>query len=318
MTDSLSPIGVLRLLVQENVATAKPVLYQTLAALPKQPAYQSQIRWGADVGGSSSTGRATSADAGTNNQDNVVPANLAIGQACFSHVFSVLKTDVVQARNTAPAALRNLFEAHVQRGINRILRDTNAALFNGDGTNAKAGVIGLETVADNTASYAGISPTTYSRWAVTLDGNAGTARNVTKSLLFKIERMLEEAEGQYTHVIMPPAIKEAYINLFDTSRVISPAQGGGVGDVGVSGIQYNGRPVIADPACTAGTIFLIDATDVSVHTHVVDGAVDFGGLYINVGSLPSQNSLAEKYELTIMPALQVFNRKSVAVLEDLK
>jgi hypothetical protein len=115
---------------------------------------------------------------------------------------------------------------------------------------------------------------------------------------------------------MSPANKERYKNLFDETRVLQVTNVGSPtnGDVGITNLTFNGRPLVTDNQMPNDIVYFIDAMNTQVATFRWDGTVDVGGLNINVSAVNSQNPYVQAFEIGVMPQLVVWDRRSLGVI----
>lgn len=333
MADALAPVESLRLLVQDEVALLPRRTYPLLTLLSKQDAFQRLIKWTANTGGATIGGRAVNAaNAIAASTDVNRPARLDIGDRVMGHRFDVLRTDIVEARRTAPGALVNLFSAHVRTGMEQLWATLNEQLYIGDGSAASHGIIGLDKVASEAPAddtYAGINRVTYGLWDAYVDDNGGVDRALSRETLGTMEAALSRRGGSYDVIFTTPEIIEGYKQLFaeqpSTSVNVAPL---GYADLGFLSIGYNGRPIISDPNCPTGEMHFVNSRGVSVHTFNLTGSAENSvqadstktmGLNILVAEIRNENPHVLSYEISTQPQLQVFNRrKDVAVLKDIE
>lgn len=318
MVDSLIKANALRLAISENVALAYDVTYPTLSAIRNKVfARQQTIKWNADVGGAGVTIKDLVEDAASSNQGSIEPANLPIGQTAITHTFDLVLNDVTEAAAVGIEAVRNLFQAHVDRGLIKIFRETNRLLFEGTGIKTDARMLGMAKIIDNTYAYAGIAAGTYPGWSSVLGVPAsGTAlRDLTPELMNNMETRLILAKAPYDLLITTPEIAERYKNLFAEKRTFSTTgDRPNSADLGISDITYNGRPVLVDSDCTDNTIYFVDSREVFFQSFRVNGDAVLGGMAIKIGMIPTQSTYTEKWEIGLIPQLQAFSRKGVSAL----
>lgn len=330
---TLTPLEALSLLIEEEIEKVEFRPYVLLSNLQKDDEYQSQIQWDVTLGGGTATGRATTADASTSNTDETKQAILAIGDRVLGHAFSVQRNKIVEAKRTAPRALRNLFATHIERAFEIILPTLNQVLYTGTGNSGSHGVYGLSSVVANSA-YAGIPTSTYAEWSSTVQDNSGTNRALTKQLMDGLDTAIKRRGGTYTHIYTTPEIVKKYEDLFNAERSLTVQQINGIADIGFSGQAYRRIPIIEDTACPNNTMYFLDLSKMKVKTYSLgdvatmtnnDGRVIGAmanpektmGLNFLVAELPSNNPHALKMEISLQPQLQVRQPKCVAVLKDI-
>lgn len=327
---NMTPVQSLRLLVEDEISQVPLRTYPMVALLTKRDAYQSELKWTVNVGGATASGRATdAANAITASEDTNVAAILGIGTRVLGHRFDIVRNDIVQARRTAPGALRNLFQAHVTAAFEVIFTGLNSVLYTGDGLAASHGVFGLDYICDATnASYAGISSGTYADWEALDNGNGGTGRNLTRTLLGSHHSGMQRRGASFDAIFTTPELVEKYSELFasepSTSVTVAPL---GAIDLGFGEVTYRGRPIIADPACPDNELYFVNSRKVSLHTFnladsgpnsVTADAQKTLGINFMVAEINNENPHVISFEISCQPQLQVYNRrKDIARLADI-
>ncbi|AVH67039.1 phage major capsid protein [Nostoc sp. 'Peltigera membranacea cyanobiont' N6] len=307
-----SSVNSLQLLVDEEVASLQYNAYPVLNRIQKKVAGQKVIKWNSNVGGATVTGEATTADVATFSEDSVIGASLAIGTNRLRHSFQVQKEDIEEAKNAGRGALRDLLGYEVQSGIRAILEKLSGVIYSGTGIAADGGVVGL-SVAVAAGIYANIDPTTYAAWTPYLNTNS-TNRSLTQALLLSVETGILTKAGNYTAIYTSPVIVEAYKKLFSAS-IINPQLNNNIADLGFSGVTYAGRPIIADPYCTANAMYFVNEPEVTLYSYGQSNTQNNNGMQFAIESLPSSNPDALKYAIYVKPQLQVKTRnKGIAGL----
>lgn len=319
-------------IIASTKLTSAPTLMNLFARGAMRDKLNTQINWDVDLGGAGVAIEPVTADGADTAVDNVVPAQLRIGRYRVKHQFPLSRIAVEEAASLAPDELADLFESHVVRGVNTIMREINRLLLVGDGTAASAEVTGLATITDNTATYAGLSPVTYPDWKAIVNTNA-TNRALTTNLLLDLGQSIQEKESFYDFILTSPETGKKYNQLFnDVAGAWGTTPDEEVNgltriELGHGGRYYMGIPIIEDPMLTPGGIYLINSMDWNVYsfrlestvggdmaqTAIMDTDMTYG-INVHIAELPSNNSAVRKFELYAMPQSRIFNRKSVAVL----
>lgn len=336
----ISPLEALNKVFDDRVANLRLTSARTLMNLAERNRMATKedttINWDVDTGGGAVAIEAITSDGADTATDNVVPAQVRIGNYRVKHQFRLSRVAIAEAAKRAPEELQNLFSQHVDRGITYISRQMNTLLYTGDGTAASGEVLGLSKVADDTFSYGGVSPTTYPAWKALNFGNPttpGTARALTKNMFLDLDQKVKEQETFYDMIVTSPAVATSYNKLFDS------LPGAGVEailtnngrfknvDLGYGGRFYQGIPIVEDPLCPTGLIYFLNSADITLYSFRFGQSPDLSqqetistsayGLNWHISELPSNNSAVRKFEIFIIPQLRVFNRKSVIVLKDL-
>ncbi|HEY9699096.1 MAG TPA: phage major capsid protein [Trichocoleus sp.] len=311
----MTPVDAISLVIQEQIAELRITDYPILNLIRKDSAYQSAIKWDVNVSTDATQGSAVNADAPAASSDTVRGANLPIGIYAFRETFDLLKTDIRQARTAAPSALKNLIAAQTRSKILKIMKGHNLALYVGAGEQVRGGIYGLDTIASSTATYAGINPATAGNEAW-----IGHAEDTVGALT--ADKMDSAAEAMYTlgsnftHIVTTPTIVTKYKKLFRDNHMTA-GNVAGTADIGFTGVTYEGRPVIQDRDCPEGAMYFVDEPQLSLHTYAVDGVQTMRGLNVVIAELPSNSSLAVRFEVAVISQLQAFDRRAVAKLGDI-
>lgn len=333
MANTLAPLEALRLLIEEDIEKVPFRPYVMLSKITKEDEFQSQVKWNANVGGAQAQGRATTADASTTNTDTVKQAILSIGDRVLGHAFSILRTDIVQAKRTGQGALRNLFSEHIQTAFDVILPELNRVIYQGTGNAASHGVTGLDAVLAST-NYAGIDSTTYTEWVSYVNANGGTLRALNADHFSAMEIALQRRGVIYDSIWTTPEIAEKYKKLFATDRNLTVNQVNGTADIDFSTVSYGGKPIYGDTQCPNNTLYFLDTRSIVLKTFALGEATnltdDTGrvigsqanaqktkGLNFLVAELPSNNPHAVKYEISVQPQLRVRQPKRISALKDI-
>jgi hypothetical protein len=264
---------------------------------------------------------------------DAVPATLPIGSYKLYHQFDMQLVDLVNTRTNGVGRLKNLFKENVDGGLLAIRRQLNTLLWNGDGLAASAGIFGMQVVSDPALSYAGISPATYGQWVPIVSTN-GTARALTRNLLYDYTRMQAEQETFSNAMFASPAMGQTYNNLFDNVAGGSSVIKGGVDgntDLGFGTRSYMGMPIVEDPQMPTGRLLSMNTNDIELLSMDLGDAdagqlaalglksnvssiasANVGGLVINVALLPQVNPGIMTFQMFCLPQLKVTNRRSVS------
>ncbi|MDZ7922528.1 MAG: hypothetical protein U5M23_00395 [Marinagarivorans sp.] len=135
---------------------------------------QRGIEWGAKLGDAGTSGREVGGPLGVDTKGKIEAAQLLIPNYYFKHQLRVLKRDLVEAASTAKvSSLRDPVGIEINDALMSITQKMNTALYAGVGTlnDTSFGVLGLNEIAKQTGSYAGISRATEPRWrSIQIDG----------------------------------------------------------------------------------------------------------------------------------------------------
>lgn len=180
--------------------------------------------------------------------------------------------------STGPEAFSKLFTKQIMDATKNLAKNLNFQIY-GDGTgNTGLDVDGLGALIANTGTYAGINRATYAPWRSNVLANGGTPRALTVDLLRQLNRAIFVASGfEPDFIITDPITYDKYAALFDPiKRVI-------VGDekpmdLGTRDLAFEGVPVIRDPDCPAGKLYMLtqDELEFQQLPVVMDGPMEDG------------------------------------------
>jgi hypothetical protein len=335
---SLTALEALNRVVEDTVVNLRLVGARTLANLYEngsiKTATKTTLDWDALAGGGGVAWESTDQDGANTATDVTVPAKLFIGSHRIKDQFSVSRVALREAATLAPDDLKDLFGAHIRSGLTHILREINRVIWVGDGTPATGNVVGLNRVMDATFAYAGVDPAAYPEWQAVALTNA-TPRALTRDLLLDYEEAIINRETYYNSVVTSPSAAKNYTKLFDTiaggssvTKMVDDKKQPAV-DLGHGARYYNGLPIVEDPMCPAGQFTTLNLDEIFLYSFDVSTKVDDPdddsriissktmGLNVHLSKLPSNNSAVHRFELFVIPQLQVKNRKAVQAIRNL-
>jgi hypothetical protein len=327
---TLSPVEVLRLLIEEEIERVEFRPYVLLSNIRKEDEYQSKIDWNVTLGGGQISGRAVTEDVGAaDTTDTAKNAQLSIGDRVLGHNFALLRTKIEEAKKAGVGALRNLLMEHVERAFEIIYVELSTKLYTGTGNSASHGIIGLNSVVTAT-SYAGIDSGTYPEWLSTVQANSGTNRTLTKGLLDGMDTALKRRGVSYNVIYTTPEMIKKYEDLFNSERSLTVNQLNGIADIGFSGHAYRRVPIIEDTQAPNNTLLFMDFPKLKLKTYYLGDVVKDGrvigattklekmmGMNVRIAELTNRNPDLLEMEISVLPQLQVRQPKMVAALKDI-
>ena len=200
MPNTYVPVELLSAVAENELAetrlTEAPLL--GILAASAMPQNQRAIQWpakltDADIGGRAVAGAITDDTAGS-----IGKAEIAIPDYYFKHKFQVVKRDLVEAAATGKVdVVQNAVGAQVNDALLSFVQKINSVLYTGVGTlnTSSFGVLGLDEVAKQTGTYAGISRATYPRWRSIVQQGAtpGTAEQLSVDRVTSLLRARRKA-----------------------------------------------------------------------------------------------------------------------------
>lgn len=231
-----------------------------IANLPKSIAQGKNISWDVKVArGTSAASYASGADIVGSDSDTEVPAILQFKR--IKAEFRIPGDSMAAAASAGPTAYANLFGKAIKDATRNLGVDLGVQLY-GNGTgNGGLDLDGLAESLVNTGSYAGVSTVTYPVWQSNVFANGGVAQNLTAGLLRDAEKQIFANAGTMPDfIVTSPGVYAAYESLFDSMKRLEI---GDRYDLAAPSLQWKGIPVLRDPQCPAGTLYMLtrDAFD---------------------------------------------------------
>jgi hypothetical protein len=269
-----------------------------------------------------------------------VNAEVSIGDYKIYHQFSLLRTDLVDARSRGTNAIRSLFQTHVSDGLLILRRKMNDLLWNAQGTAADGGVTGVSKVLDNTYTYAGIDPTTYPNWVTIQSENGGTTRALSKALLLQHHKLIMDEETTYDAIFTSPTDSLKYNTLFDTIagnyQIYPQVDGKNRVDLAPGQRHYDGIPIQEDIFAPVGGFYFFDTNTIEVLNFNLANAdrgvldsyqqtdnfssiavANVGGLFVNVSLLANTNPGVLTFQMFVIPQVKFCNRRRIQAITDI-
>lgn len=327
-----TPTDTITLRTEPDISTLVKLNINTVAALLQAGRLrltgQSQIRQAVNVGGAAAVGEASTVDISTFSEDNVKLAYWDLGANRFRSSFTMTaaeyKNYLTNVELGGVNAGEDLLAFKSISARREILRKIGKAIFNGDGTAASGGIIGLEATLGST-TYAGINSATAGNelWVSrTLDGADGITRRSLDE--FEATILSGDNPSNYDIVVMHPITATYYKSLFDQSVVYQVMPGQPV-DLGYgSNLMYNGRPVIQDSNAAVDAIHFINTDalklfffDASAPDNLFGAELELDGIPMYVYKLPSANPELAKFGVYAKAALALVDRSGFSSITDI-
>ena len=135
-------------------------------------------------------------------------------------------------------------------------------------------MMGLGGIVSATTTVQGLDVSSYPWWKATVQGNSGTARAISDTILQKaIDALAQNSNGKATAMYTTYGIRRAY-------QAILAAQKQFVNTMTLTGgfdtIAYNGLPIIPDKNAPSGQIFVVDESKLKFYRMSDNGGEDNG------------------------------------------
>jgi hypothetical protein len=332
-TETLVPLDLLRNEIQAGIAETKIKQYPMLNSIRKESAYTTSLDWPVSIGGAETYGRSTSQNPSTSTAtDSNFQASLPIGSRVLEHKMTIDLTQATQALMIAPAALRNMYRAKIDAGMDALMKQLEQLIYTGDGTAASHGIVGLDVAMSNVVSgtpstdiYAGLDGVAYPGWSAFVS-TAGSNRALSTALMRATASGQGKLGGTYNLILTTYDLADSMEALFESRLAVN--QAGGTTDLGFTGLSYQQRPVKKSVYCPSNNVYFLNTQDVILHSYAIQPAissitmpggasevVNAAGVNILMTRMPQLNPHSVDVILSVQPQLQVFNRHSIAALK---
>ena len=135
-------------------------------------------------------------------------------------------------------------------------------------------MMGLGGIVSATTTVQGLDVATYPWWVATVQGNSGTGRAISDTVLQKaLDTLTQNSNGKASAFYTTYGVRRAY-------QAILAAQKQFVNTMTLTGgydtIAYNGLPIIADKNAPSGKIFVVDESKLKFYRMSDNGGEDNG------------------------------------------
>ena len=135
-------------------------------------------------------------------------------------------------------------------------------------------MMGLGGIVSATTTVQGLDVATYPWWVATVQGNSGTARAISDTILQKaLDTLTQNSNGKASAMYTTYGVRRAY-------QSILAAQKQFVNTMTLTGgfdtIAYNGLPIIPDKNAPSGKIFVVDESKLKFYRMSDNGGEDNG------------------------------------------
>ena len=135
-------------------------------------------------------------------------------------------------------------------------------------------MMGLGGIVSATTTVQGLDVSSYPWWVATVQGNSGTARAISDTILQKaLDTLTQNSNGKASALYTTYGVRRAY-------QAILAAQKQFVNTMTLTGgfdtIAYNGLPIIPDKNAPSGKIFVVDESKLKFYRMSDNGGEDNG------------------------------------------
>ncbi len=119
--------------------------------------------------------------------------------------------------------------------------------------------IGLQQIVSATGTLYNIDPTVETKWKSIMNGNSGTNRALSESLMIKQVDDIRQQGGQTTVITTTPGVRRSYFNLLVQQREYSNTKDFGGGFTGLAFTTDNGEiPLMSDFDCQPNRMYFLN------------------------------------------------------------
>ncbi len=241
---------------------------------------QKAIEWGAKVAQGVTGGRAIDGVLGDDTIATVKGAAMSIPDFYIKHQFSTLKQDVVNATSIGKiSAVRDPLATIIGDAFDILARKVQMLLYTGTGAadTTNFGIWGLNSIALQTGSYAGLSHVTYPRWKSILSQGTtpGTPIALTKDRLSKVLLDRRRVGSSYMNsqggnlvIVTSGEIESDVLRKLYGQDVIQNTEWEKQAKDVLPYVTYfvRGIPVVSDTDCPANTAYLLNLNKIGLYS----------------------------------------------------
>ena len=158
--------------------------------------------------------------------------------------------------------------------------NTYSVYTSGSRNNEMMGLGGIVSATDPASgSLQGLAVATYPWWKATVQGNSGTGRAISDTILQKaLDALVQNSNGKPTALYTSYGVKRAYqAVLTATKQLVNTQELAG----GYKAITYNDLPIIADKNAPTGKIFVVDESKLKFYRLSDNGGEDHGMFWLD-------------------------------------
>lgn len=336
-TPSLSPAASFNKIFEDSLVDLRvfnAVTFANLARLSRiKTTSDPDMSWEVRYGTATASSIPIYSVSGLQSNSSVAQANLSFATKRFNHRFQISRVKAGQAAAKGVGALRDLFGQHIEEAMSSILGSINGSLHT---TNADSEIVALDTILDDTATYAGINPATVTEWTPTISKN-GTARAFSRDLMIDFDAKVRTRNLSYDTVLMHPnteaRYKKLYMGLAGTISLPNYTNLGQLkaAELGVGETAYNNRPIILDPGVPESEIRMFNSNGIEMFFYdmplgqrqpgmpqAIDEVVNNSlGFPMYICSYPITVPTVLEFELYTIAQMRVRNRQNAMAIKNL-
>jgi hypothetical protein len=213
------------------------------------------------------TGKSTATGSYSGYEQLNVSAQQGIALAEFNwkqYYASITIDGLSESQNAGDARVIDLLDSKTNQARMSLFDRMNTDAFSdGTGNNSK-NLDGLEIAIDSTGTYGGILRSTYTYWAANETAVAGALTIARMRTMFNTCSSGGRRETQPGLIITTQSIHEFYENLLQPDQRFTNTD---LADGGFNNLEFKGKPVTWDEACTATNMYFINPQFLTFRYH---------------------------------------------------
>ncbi len=213
------------------------------------------------------TGKSTATGSYAGYEQLNVAAQQGIALAEFNwkqYYASITMDGLSENQNAGDSRVIDLMESKTNQARMSLYDKMNIDAFaDGTGNSSKA-LDGLEIAIDSTGTYGGILRSTYTYWAAQETAVSGALTIARMRTMFNTCSSGGRKETQPGLIITTQSVHEFYENLLQPDQRFTNTA---LADGGFNNLEFKGKPVTWDEACTSGVMYFINPEFMAFRTH---------------------------------------------------
>ncbi|MBD2256660.1 hypothetical protein [Pseudanabaena sp. FACHB-2040] len=289
MPNNYAPADLLAAVAEQELAETRLTETPLLGVMAgrAQLTRQRPIEWAARLTDAAAGGRALAGALADDTAGSLGEATLTIPDYFFKYQMNVKRRDLIEAAATGRVdAVRAAVGTEVTDALRAITQEINKVLYVGSGVanTANYGVFGMNAIATQTGTYAGISRTTYPRWKCILKtgATAGTAQALTVDRVTALLRDRRKAgataarnNGANLIIVTSDEIEQDVLRkLYQAETQVNADYANMVANIApYAGYAVKGIPVVSDVVdAVANKAYFIDPSKMGLYVFDEEGA----------------------------------------------
>lgn len=217
-----------------------------------------------------------------------------------------------ELQNAGETQVIQLLESKIQI-VEETLKASVVAMLYGDGTgNGGKDITGLAAAIAATGLYGGIDRAAYSWWQAKVVTNniVGTSAQLKLDKMMGTFLSISDGNDRPDLIMCGQATWYEYYKLVEAMTQLTTTLGQEMASYGFQTLEFMGVPVVADPACTEGTMYFLNSKYLKWRPHK----------QANFATTPfhtDDTRLAKKQEILLTAQLTINNCRRFAKLTDI-